>query len=174
MTLLEPWVMIRLIAGAVATLLFAYGALIGEDPPLRTPRGGDRRPARARTSSRAGSDAGQVGRHRADLRVFAFGGGGRPPFRRDSRGDVRVRCGRSKPLGLGLHRHHARGQRARRCAVAAVRARPAGSRARFDATSCCILHCACADHRARSGPRRRVADPTRSDRGGLLLLDHAR
>jgi hypothetical protein len=29
MTLLEPWVMIRLMAGAVATLLFAYGALIG-------------------------------------------------------------------------------------------------------------------------------------------------
>src|SRR5437762_1292274 len=29
MTLLEPWVMIRLMVGAVATLLFAYGALIG-------------------------------------------------------------------------------------------------------------------------------------------------
>jgi hypothetical protein len=29
MTLLEPWVMIRLLAGAVATALFAYGALVG-------------------------------------------------------------------------------------------------------------------------------------------------
>jgi hypothetical protein len=29
MTLLEPWVMIRLMAGAVATMLFAYGALTG-------------------------------------------------------------------------------------------------------------------------------------------------
>jgi hypothetical protein len=29
MTLLEPWVMIRLVAGAVATMLFAYGALVG-------------------------------------------------------------------------------------------------------------------------------------------------
>jgi hypothetical protein len=29
MTLLEPWVMIRLLAGAVATVLFAYGALVG-------------------------------------------------------------------------------------------------------------------------------------------------
>jgi len=28
-TLLEPWVMIRLMAGAVATILFAYGALVG-------------------------------------------------------------------------------------------------------------------------------------------------
>jgi hypothetical protein len=29
MTLLEPWVMIRLMAGAVATMLFAFGALVG-------------------------------------------------------------------------------------------------------------------------------------------------
>ncbi len=29
MTLLEPWVMIRLITGAVATLLFAYAAMVG-------------------------------------------------------------------------------------------------------------------------------------------------
>jgi hypothetical protein len=29
MTLLEPWVLIRLLAGAVATVLFAYGALVG-------------------------------------------------------------------------------------------------------------------------------------------------
>jgi len=28
-TLLEPWVLIRVLAGAVATLLFAYGALVG-------------------------------------------------------------------------------------------------------------------------------------------------